>query len=54
MGQLDQRQSQEQLEIERNALTDWELRYARAKLDLKEKHYKVNIDVFIVMPYLIR
>ena len=42
MGELDQRQRQEQLDIEQNALTDWELSYARAKLDLKEKHYKVG------------
>lgn len=26
--------------MQRGALSDWELRYARAKLELKERHYK--------------
>lgn len=42
LAELDRRQSEEQKEIERGALTDWEVRYARAKLDLKERHYKVG------------
>ena len=39
---LERRLSEEEQDIERGALTDWEVQYARAKLDLKEKHYKVR------------
>lgn len=42
MADLERRLSEEEQDIERGALTDWEVQYARAKLDLKEKHYKVR------------
>ena len=42
LANLERQHSDEQKEIERGTLTDWEVRYARAKLDLKEKHYKVS------------
>lgn len=42
MSDLERRLSEEEQDIERGALTDWEVQYARAKLDLKEKHYKVR------------
>ena len=37
---LDRKQAAEQKRIEKGALADWEVRFARAKLDLKEKHYR--------------
>lgn len=42
MADLERRLSEEEQDIERGALTDWEVQYARAKLNLKEKHYKVR------------
>ena len=38
---LDRRQADEKKQIQHGALSDWEVRFARAKLELKEKHYKV-------------
>ena len=43
LSELDRQQASEQKRIEKQALSDWEVQYARAKLDLKEKHYKVSI-----------
>ncbi len=42
LADLDRRHSDEQKQIEKGALTDWEVKFARAKLDEKEKHYKVS------------
>lgn len=42
LGDLDKRQAEEQKAIERGALADWELRFAHAKVDQKDKHYKVS------------
>ena len=42
LSDLDKKLADEERNIEKGALTDWEVRYARAKLDLKEKHYKVR------------
>jgi hypothetical protein len=42
MADLERRLSEEEHDIEKGALTDWEVQYARAKLELKEKHYKVG------------
>ena len=42
LSNLDRKLSEEEREIEKGALTDWEVRYARAKLGVKEKHYKVG------------
>ena len=47
LSDLDRQLAEEQKEIERGALRDWEVRRARAKLDLKEKHYKVCAYDFI-------
>ena len=47
LSDLDRQLAEEQKEIERGALRDWEVRRARAKLDLKEKHYKVRLIVSI-------
>ena len=43
LSDLERKLAEEQKEIERGALRDWEVRHARAKLDLKEKHYKVYL-----------
>lgn len=42
MSELDRKQAEEQKKIEKKALADWEVKYARAKLDLKDRHYKVG------------
>ena len=47
LSDLDRQLAEEQKEIERGALRDWEVRRARAKLDLKEKHYKVRLIVSV-------
>jgi hypothetical protein len=44
LSDVDKRMAEEQKEIERGALADWEVRFARAKLVLKEKHYKEFSD----------
>lgn len=41
LSALDRQQSAEEADVEQQALTDWELRCAHEKLELKEKHYKV-------------
>lgn len=41
MSSLERKQTAEKNSLQKNALSDWELRYAQAKLELKEKHYKV-------------
>lgn len=46
LSELDRRLADEQRKIEKRALADWEVQYARAKLDLKEKHYKVSMNIF--------
>ncbi|XP_033122761.1 uncharacterized protein LOC117121631 [Anneissia japonica] len=40
MSQLEKDLSAEKHEIEQGALSDWELRFARAKLEMKERHYQ--------------
>lgn len=42
LSALDRQQASEKGDIERGALSDWELEFAKAKLALKEKHYKVT------------
>ncbi|XP_071958404.1 uncharacterized protein [Antedon mediterranea] len=44
MSQLEKELSAEKLQIEQGALSDWELRYARAKLEMKERHYQEYAD----------
>ncbi|CAH1797049.1 unnamed protein product [Owenia fusiformis] len=44
MSQLDKKHANEQKEIKKGALAEWEVRYARAKLDMKERHYKEFAD----------
>jgi len=43
LSALDRQHSAEKGDIERGALADWELAFAKAKLGLKEKHYKVGV-----------
>ena len=40
LSSLERKQAEEKKSMQRGALSDWELRYARAKLELKERHYK--------------
>ena len=40
---LDKKQAEERKQIQHGVLSDWEIRFARAKLELKEKHYQVGI-----------
>lgn len=46
MSSLEKKQAAEKKALQKNALSDWELRYAQGKLELKEKHYKVLLQVF--------
>jgi len=41
MSSLEKKHAAEKKALQKNALSDWELRYAQGKLELKEKHYKV-------------
>lgn len=47
---LDKKQADERKKIQHGAVADWEVRYARAKLEMKEKHYKVRFVVLSVLP----
>ena len=40
---LEQLRDKEQKEVERGAQRDWEVRKARAELDLKQRQYKVSV-----------
>lgn len=42
LSDLDRKQNNEQKKIEKRAVADWEVEYARAKLQLKDRHYKVS------------
>ena len=49
MSQLERKQLTEKKALQKDALSDWELRYAQAKLELKEKHYKVKAIVLMFL-----
>ena len=53
MSALERKQANEKNAIQKNALSDWELRYAQAKLELKEKHYKVQVLYEIVVTIIV-
>ena len=42
LNKLERELKEEKKAIEKGALSDWELRYARAKLEMKERHYQVR------------
>jgi hypothetical protein len=42
LAELDRKQASEKSSVEQGALADWELSFAKAKLALKERHYKVR------------
>lgn len=42
----DKKQADERKQIQNGVLSDWEIRFARAKLELKEKHYQVFANCF--------
>ena len=48
---LERKQNEELRKLKTSATGDWEVRYARAKLELKEKHYEVH-ENDIVYPVL--
>lgn len=39
---LDKKHAEQRKQIQHGVLSDWEVRFARAKLELKEKHYQVS------------
>lgn len=41
---LDKKHADQRKQIQHGMLSDWEVRYARAKLELKEKHYQVSLN----------
>lgn len=41
---LDKKHADQRKQIQHGMLSDWEVRYARAKLELKEKHYQEYAD----------
>lgn len=43
LNKLEKDLANEKRGIQQGALSDWELRFARAKLGLKEKHYQVSL-----------
>ena len=43
MSALEKKHAGERKNAQKNAVSDWELKYAQVKLELKEKHYKVRI-----------
>ena len=44
---LDRKHADQRKQIEHGLQSDWEVRFARAKLELKEKHYQVRLLVLI-------
>ncbi|XP_033646870.1 uncharacterized protein LOC117306372 isoform X1 [Asterias rubens] len=44
LSKLEREFAQEKRDIEQGALADWELRYARSKLSMKERHYQEYAD----------
>ena len=40
---LDKKHAEERKQIQHGTLAEWEVRFARAKLELKEKHYQVRV-----------
>lgn len=42
LSALERKQNEELRRLKTSATADWEVRYARAKLELKEKHYEVR------------
>ena len=51
MSGLEKKHASERKNAQKNAVSDWELKYAQAKLELKEKHYKVRILEKILNKY---
>ena len=48
LSALDRRQASEKGDVESGALADCELKFAKAKLALKEKHYKVRLRFYVL------
>lgn len=51
LDDLERNLANERQEAERTALMDWEVQYARAKLNLKERHYKVIAILLFTYPH---
>ena len=45
LSSLERKHSDELKKLKTSATADWEVRYARAKLELKERHYEVNKEI---------
>ena len=45
LSQLDQRLQEDESQVQRTAAADWEVAFARDKLALKERHYKVGLSL---------
>lgn len=58
---LDKKHAEQRKQIQHGVLSDWEVRFARAKLELKEKHYQVSglflyfifVHLIYLLPFLI-
>lgn len=50
LSSLERKHQEELKKLKTSATADWEVRYARAKLELKEKHYEVR-DILISVVY---
>ena len=49
LNTLKKKYADQKTGAKKNALADWELRYAKGKLDLKEKHYTVHLTTFFTI-----
>ena len=54
LNKLEKELANEKRAIQQGALSDWELRYAKAKLELKERHYQVYTCLNLVILFLKR
>ena len=45
LSELDQRLLEDESQVQRTAAADWEVAFARDKLALKERHYKVRLSL---------
>ena len=45
LSDLDQRLQEDEAQVQRTAAADWEVAFARDKLALKERHYKVGLGL---------
>lgn len=51
---LDRKHADQRKQIEHGVQSDWEVRFARAKLELKEKHYQVCGYLIIIVSFTLQ